>query len=122
MQNNGFGKVGVSSILTCSLLILAGCGAIIKPLANVGVKQPGQGLYELAVRAKERGRSHEALILSETLVASYPDSRYVTSAEQLIRDLGIEEQGCNQCMTFFPGLVEDTTSGGRDSTVKSPRN
>lgn len=84
--------------LTAMLL----CGSACLKWSNTGVstKQPDKLLFEKAKSAAAKNRFTVANLTLQTLINTYPDSRYAMKAELLLQDPRIA--ACNEPLSFFP--------------------
>src|SRR3982075_2973779 len=88
----------------------------VKPLANVGSKQPDKVLFDRAMDAMKHNRFDVSRMTLQTLINTYPDSEYIARAKLAVADSWYAEGGTTAMQqaeieykdfkTFFPNMPE----------------
>jgi len=111
-------RVPIIAVLGILLIITSACTnkKSVKPLANVGSKQPDKVLFDRAMDAMKHNRFDVARMTLQTLINTYPDSEYIARAKLAVGDswyaeggtasLAQAEQEYRDFETFFPNMPE----------------
>src|SRR5260221_3488456 len=86
------------------------------PLANVGSKQPDKVLFDRAMDAMKHSRLDVSRMTLQTLINTYPDSKFIARAKLAVADSWYAEGGSTAMQqaeieykdfrTFFPNMPE----------------
>jgi hypothetical protein len=72
--------------LICALFCsLAACA----PVAEVSFRQPDEVMFDLAMESVRQNRLDVARLTLETLINTYPDSKYASMAKEALQDPAI---------------------------------
>jgi outer membrane protein assembly factor BamD (BamD/ComL family) len=82
--------IGIVALIAALFCAMTAC---VKEHSDVSPKQPDKVLFEHALSAVEHSRFDVAHITLQTLVNTYPNSKYATRAKRLLRDPRIASCG-----------------------------